>query len=236
MNKLRLLVLMLFVSVFASVMFGQAVPTQTTLSYAITTTAQVTIFPASNTGFLVGNYVFVDCEAMQITGVSTLNTSVTVRRAQLGTPATLHAAGAMVLQGLPQIFQAYDPQGSCTASSTLAQPLINVRTGYQWLCSSVSNTWVPGFNNSFPVSPTTAVASAAGLVTPTGPLFHITGTNAITGFNIPVGFAKGTICAVPDAIWTTTTANNIALASTAVVSKVECWTYDPNTAKFYPSY
>ena len=34
----------------------------------------------------------------------------------------------------------------------------------------------------------------------------------------------------------TTNAGNIALASTAVVGKQLCWTYDPTTVKWYPSY
>jgi hypothetical protein len=80
------------------------------------------------------------------------------------------------------------------------------------------------------------VASAAGLVTPSGPLFHITGTAAITGFNIPVGFTGGSFTVIPDGAFTTTTANNIAIASTAVVSKPLTFTFDAGTAKFYPSY
>jgi len=164
---------------------------------------------------------------------------VTVLRGQFGTKVSAHISGTIVLLGPNNGFQVIDPpiNGACTSTSTLYTPWVNILTGNQWLCSSVTGTWVPGFNNDLqPAVPTAAVASAAGLITPSGLLFHITGTAAITGFNIPVGFSRGTICAIPDAIWTTTNANNIAIASTAVVGKVECWTYDQNTAKFYPSY
>ena len=117
--------------------------------------------------------------------------------------------------------------------------------GNEYLCSSVTSTVVSGFQNSTfyaPVGPTTAVASAAGLITPSGPLFHVTGTAAITGFNIPVGFnvtagANPAFCIIPDGAFTTTNANNIAIASTGVVSKTLCYSYDPNAAKpFFPSY
>jgi len=159
-----------------------------------------------------------------------------------GTVATGHVSGAMVLIGPPEAFVTTDLSGSCTngTGSFRFTPVVNIRNGNQWLCSTVTGKVIPGFGNiADPSQVSTAVASAAGLVTPSGPLFHITGALAITGFNIPVGFdpkVGGMICAIPDAAFTTTAANNIALASTGVISKTLCWTYDGNTAKFYPSY
>ncbi|HEY1533771.1 MAG TPA: hypothetical protein VGF76_07120, partial [Polyangiaceae bacterium] len=97
--------------------------------------------------------------------------------------------------------------------------------------------WVPGWGNTdSPARVSAAVASAAGLITPSGPLFHITGTAAITGFNVPVGFQSGGFCAIPDGAFTTTNATNIAIASTAVVNKLLCWTWDDTNSKFVPSY
>lgn len=179
-----------------------------------------------------------------------------VLRGQMGTKAAAHPSGDMVLAQIvtPQFggfsgaggLELADPplQANCTAANTLVTPWVNVFTGAQWLCSTITNTWVPGWNN--PLSPqankvTAAVASAAGAITPSGPLFHITGTSAITGFNIPVGFnatafGGGQICVVPDAIFTTTTAGNIALASTAVVNKLLCWQWDATNSKFVPTY
>ena len=231
--RFSLLASLLMLAVFA---VGQAVPLQTSLSSAVATSTQTTVYPASVTNFAVGNLLYVDNEVMAIKAINTSAVSVTVTRGQSGTAAAPHASGTMVLVGVGAVFQTYDPSGYCTAATTIAQPLINVRNGNQWLCSSVSNTWVPGFNNSGADSPTAAVASAAGVILPSGPLFHVTGALAITGFTVPVGFSKGNICVIPDGTFTTTTAGNIALASTAVVSKVNCWSYDPNTAKFYPSY
>jgi hypothetical protein len=168
---------------------------------------------------------------------ATASTTISVRRGAAGTRARAHVSGAMVLAGQPDWFFSVDPGGSCTAAATLVTPYVNVMNGYEWLCSTITLGWVPGFNNPLPEAASTAVASAAGKVTPSGPLFHVTGTSAITGFNIPVGYNGGPICAIPDAIFTTTNANNIALGSTAVVSKALCWKYDGLASKtFFPSY
>lgn len=134
-------------------------------------------------------------------------------------------------------FQEDDPIGSTglTYSSATNQPWVNVTNGNQWIYSTVTALWVPGWNNPTAIKGVTAaVASAAGKVTPSGPLFHITGALAITGFNIPTGFAGGSFTVIPDGTFTWTTANNIALAGTAVVSKTITFTYDSNTGLFYP--
>ena len=163
----------------------------------------------------------------------------------------------MVLIGNAIWFSVNDPGGSggfdgvggesCTQANVVASPRVNIRTGAQWLCSSITTTWVPGFNNPLiPMNaqPTTAVASAAGTVTPSGPLFHITGTNAITGFVIPIGCAANTLATlggcsftvIPDAIFTWTAAGNIALAGTAVVNKALTFVWDATNKKWVPSY
>lgn len=81
----------------------------------------------------------------------------------------------------------------------------------------------------------TAVASAT-TITPTGGIFHVTGTTAIATINIPYTGFNGQIIIIPDAIFSTTTAGNIALASTAVVNKALIMTYDATAVKWYPSY
>lgn len=235
-KTLRSFALLAFTVMLAAFLVGQAIPVQTSLSVSVVNNTQNTVYPASLTSFVAGNYMFIDGELMLIKSVNTASTSVTVQRAQSGTMATPHTSGTMVLEGVGAIFQTYDPVGNCIAANTIAQPWINVRNGYQWLCSTVTNSWVPGFGNPNESGTTAAVASVAGLITPSGPMFHITGALAITGFNVPVGFNKGQMCVIPDGAFTTTTANNIAAASTAVVSRVLCWQYDPNTAKFYPFY
>ena len=56
---------------------------------------------------------------------------------------------------------------------------VNVANGRQWLFSTVLNAWVPGWNNDNPKAVTAAVASAAAAITPSGPLFHVTGCNCV---------------------------------------------------------
>ena len=92
--------------------------------------------------------------------------------------------------------------------------------------------------NGYSIDSKGAAVAASTTITPTGALFHITasGTEVISTINIPfIGF-NGSIKIIPDGIFTTTTAGNIALASTAVVSKVLIMTYDTATSKWYPSY
>lgn len=252
-NTIKLLlasVLMVLASALPSA--AQTALTATTLASAITSSSGKIIVVSSATGITApasaaapftsptATVLFVDNEEMFVQAIN--STTITVIRGYNSTKANPHVSGAMVLAGPPQAFVVYDPSGACTNGQGvfLYSPVVNVRTGNQWLCSTVTGKVVPGFqNDSASPQVTTAVASAAGKVTPSGPLFHITGTSAITGFNIPVGFdpkAGSTVCAIPDGLFTTTNANNFALASTAVVSKTLCWTYDGNTAKFYPSY
>lgn len=145
--------------------------------------------------------------------------------------------------GGPGGFQVTDPYGAPQADPSILTPWVNIVTGAQWIYSSVMKSWVPGWNNpQTPPAPTAAVASAAGLVTPSGPLFHITGALAITGFGNGtgtggiVGFTGGSFTVIPDGTFTWTAANNIALAGTAVVSKALTFTYDANSALWYPSY
>jgi len=244
LNRILSVGLFLLAAVAAN---AQSPLVQTSLSSAIGATDKIIVVasatsisaPSANNG-TVGTQLYVVApgnskgEVMQVTAIS--GTTVSVRRAN-GGQATAFPSGSMVLAGPPNYFYNYNPSGGCTSTATYSTPWINVTTGQQWLCSTITNSWVPGWgNDTMPNTPTAAVASAAGLITPSGPLFHITGTAAITGFNIPVGFNYGQVCAIPDGIFTTTTANNIALASTAVVSKILCWQYDPGTAKFYPAY
>lgn len=76
--------------------------------------------------------------------------------------------------------------------------------------------------------------SSASAITPTGQMFHVTGTTAIATINLPATGFTGCIELIPDGIFTTTTAGNIGLASTAVVSKALHECYDGT--KWYPSY
>lgn len=217
--------------------------TQTTLAAAVTSSANI-VQVASATGITVAQnttatMIYVDRELMTVLAVN--GTEITVARGAAGTPAAGHANGAMVLAGNPIYFIDHDPQG--TTSNALVSPLINVSNGLQWLLSSITGTWVPGFGNfSEPLVCTALVASAASAILPSGPLFHVNGTAAVTGFTTPVGCdatavggAQFTI--IPDAVFTWTTGDgSIALAGTAVVNKALTFTWDCVGKAWCPSY
>jgi hypothetical protein len=82
-------------------------------------------------------------------------------------------------------------------------------------------------------------ASVAGSTVPPqgADYFHVTGTNAITGWTNPAGLQDGArFSVIPDGVFTWTAAGNIALAGTAVVSKLLDFQWDATTGKWYPSY
>ena len=79
-----------------------------------------------------------------------------------------------------------------------------------------------------------ASVSSASTITATGQAFHVTGTTTINTINLPFTGFTGTIRIIPDGVFLTGTSGNIAIASTAVVSKTLEMTYDGS--KWYPSY
>lgn len=169
-------------------------------------------------------------EIMNVVSVSGNNATVT----RSPSAAVAHASGAMVLAQQPQAFQKYNPTGTTDGAWT---PWVNTITGEQWIYSSITGTWIPGFgNNSGPTQVSAAVASAAGAILPSGKLFHVTGTAAVTGFTIPVGGVGVGFSIIPDGVFSWTTAGNIALAGTAVVNKILTFTWDASNSKFIPSY
>jgi hypothetical protein len=258
----------------ASLAVGQTALTQTTLSAAVSgpsmyngnspsISGSVTL--AACTGIAApllpgtpSSIIYVDREAMGVFTVSGSGCNLNVIRGYLGTQASPHVSGAMVLYGpnyavtlslggnpVPNGFFQQDAPygGACTATSTPSTPWVNVLTGAQWLCSGLTNTWAPGWSNPL-ASPetwiqTATVASAASAITPSGPFFDISGTAAITGFNIPVGFDTnkgGCFTAKPTGIWTWTAAGNIQTAGTTTAATTPvtfCW--DVAAAKWIPS-
>lgn len=220
--------------------------TQTTLGAAVdavsTTVKVASITNITKTGGgAVDTILMIDNEAMAVTKQPAAGQlQVEVMRGLYGTKATAHVNGRVVLLGRPREFYVSDPSGAIATADLDVTPRINVPTSNQWVAPV--DHWIPGQGNPgnsgtpVPGGASAAVASAAGLVTPSGPLFHITGALAITGFNVPEGFNGGSFTVIPDGTFTWTTANNIALAGTAVVGKALTFTFDPATAKWYPSY
>jgi hypothetical protein len=80
--------------------------------------------------------------------------------------------------------------------------------------------------------------ASAGTIAPTTPIVFISGTAAIATITAPspISAGGGQITLIPTGIFTTTTAGNIALATTAVVNKALTMTFDVTTTKWYPSY
>jgi len=239
MNTFKNITFVFLLIAFSMIGAAQTALTHTTLSSAVTSTTN-TFIVASATGISAGTNLYV------IDFHSVLGELVVVRSVS-GTTLTVtrgsgyqraHTSGArVVIAPVPSAFYTRNPRGACTAADTLYTPWINTTTGEQWLCSTVSLNWVPGFASlQTTVGPTATVASAAGLITPSGPLFIVSGTAAITGFTQPIGYQGGGFCIIPTGAFTTTTANNIAIASTGVVGKTLCYTYNVNTNKFYPAY
>lgn len=260
MNKTKIAVLSLFAALalaFGVTAEAQTALTATKLAAAVTSSANI-VRVSSTTGILAGNLLFIEdgtgagsgagsSESMLVESVS--GTVLTVVRGYYGSIANAHISGALVITGTPNQFFSVEPSGACTATAQPVTPYINVKSGNQWLCSSVTSSWVPGFFNTATQSGVTAaVASAAGAVNPSGPLFHITGALAITawGSSTTVGLAGGggsatdvvgaNFCIIPDGAFTTTATNNIAIASTAVVNKTLCYTFDQTNKKYTPSY
>lgn len=198
--------------------------------------------------------IFIDHEAMAVISFNSTTGVVQVTRSYGSTPAQQHAAGSMVLLGNLNQFNMESPyggnwyaaNGACLVTATLSNPFIDIQSGLQWICSTLTGTWVPGFGNTqWPAGLTTAVASVAGTTVPSGPFFHTTGTNAIVNWGIPLGFnanavagnpGQGCFSTIPDAVFTWTAAGNIALAGSAVVNKLLTFCWDSVNAKWIPNY
>lgn len=100
------------------------------------------------------------------------------------------------------------------------------------------------FNGSLAVSGITGTTAAAttiasaATIAPTKSITFISGTAAVVTITAIAPFTTGggTITLIPTGVFTWTTAGNIALAGTAVVSRALTMTYDSTATKWYPSY
>lgn len=80
--------------------------------------------------------------------------------------------------------------------------------------------------------------ASAGTIAPTTNIAFVSGTTTISTITAPspISAGGGQITLIPTGLWSTNTAGNIALATTAVVSKALILTYDNTTGMWYPSY
>jgi hypothetical protein len=109
----------------------------------------------------------------------------------------------------------------------LTTPNIGAATGTSLVLSS--------FNATNAAAPTIASATT---IAPTKQITFISGTTAVVTITAaaPISAGGGTITLIPTGAFTWTTAGNIAVAGTAVVSRALTMTYDVTTTKWYPSY
>jgi hypothetical protein len=248
LNILRVLALAIGAAFVAAPVHAQSSMTTTTLTAAMTARqSQVYVASATNinppgapisqggigaaAGAPAVTLIMVDREVMRVNAIS--GTTVQVDRGFQGTASASHLSGAKVYVAGAGTFRAGQPSGSCTLANIAFLPQIDVNTGNAFNC--VNSMWTAYYPSISTPVVGAAVASASTMA-PTGIINHVTGTAAVNTITLPAGFTGGCLTLIPDAIFTTGTSGNIALASTAVVGKalIEC--YDPNTSKFYPSY
>lgn len=92
--------------------------------------------------------------------------------------------------------------------------------------------WYDGGSDVFGAT----VASVAGVITLPKRYQVVSGALAVTGIALPAPNFAGTISVFPSGAFTWTNATNIVVAGTAVVGRRLDFTYNPITAKWYPSY
>jgi hypothetical protein len=163
------------------------------------------------------------------TGITSLGAGIATF---LGTPSSANLAAAVTNEtGTGSLVFATSP--------TLVTPVLGVPTS-----GDLSNcTGSPTFTNvkySGLIATTAAAPTIASATTiaPTTSIAFVSGTTAVVTITAPapISTGGGSITLIPTGIFTWTTAGNIALAGTAVVSKALTLVYDVTTAKWYPSY
>ena len=202
--------------------------------------------------------VLTNCTGLPVaSGISGLGSGVATF---LATPSSANLASAVTGEtGTGALVFGTSPT---IASPTLTAPVLGtVASGVISACTSTSMVMVTpvlgtptsGVLTNCTGSPTftdvktsgllatTAAAptiASAATIAPTKPITFISGTTAVVTITAPspISAGGGTITLIPTGAFTTTTAGNIAIASTAVVGKALIFFYDSGTSKWYPSY
>lgn len=163
------------------------------------------------------------------TGITSLGAGVATF---LGTPSSANLRSAVTDEtGTGSLVFATSP--------TLVTPVLGVpASGDLSNCTgspTLTNLKYSGLIATTAAAPTIASATT---IAPTKAITFISGTTAVVTITAPspISLAGGSIVLIPTGIFTWTTAGNIALAGTAVVSKALTLVYDVTTAKWYPSY
>ena len=101
--------------------------------------------------------------------------------------------------------------------------------------STITGTRISGVHST---AQTATTLSSSGTIAPTLPIHFVSGTTTISTITapFPISTTGGQITLIPTGAWSTDTAGNIALATTAVVNKALIMTWNFGTSKWYPSY
>jgi hypothetical protein len=122
-----------------------------------------------------------------------------------------------------------------TTGVTGILPVANGGTGLGTGSSTVTNLQYSGLIATTAAAPTIASATT---INPVKSITFVSGTTAVVTITAPgpIATGGGTITLIPTGAFTWTTAGNIAVAGTAVVSRALTLTFDVTTTKWYPSY
>ena len=186
----------------------------------------------------------IDKEAMQVLNFNSTALTVTVARGYQGTVATAHVSGAKVWIGPPEYFWdatggsgATGPSGACTASALRVLPAVVIPSGDVWNCGNGAWTKFTAGYGATSVGALITLGADSAVIAPTNPVTHVAAVHSILTITVPPALPSGgQIVLIPDAAFTTLNSGNIAIASTAVVSKALILTWDAGTSKWYPSY
>ena len=171
-----------------------------------------------------------NCTGLPVaTGISGLGAGVA---AFLATPSSANLATAVTGEtGTGALVFATSP--------TLVTPLLGTPTsGVITNCTGSPTLTDLKYSGLVATTAAAGTIASAATVAPTKPITIISGTAAIVTITAPapISAGGGTIIFIPTGAFTWTTAGNIAVAGTAVVSRALSLTFDVTTTKWYPSY
>jgi hypothetical protein len=142
--------------------------------------------------------------------------NITIKKFFGAVPANTVFSGAInIIRSANTVF----PSGNATFTKSISMN-VSIRSGL-----TAQRTAAPTVASATTIAPTTQILFVSG----TTPIVTITAPS-------PISTGGGAITLIPTGIFTTTTGGNIALASTAVVSRPLTMVYDATAAKWYPSY